>query len=878
MDVVSRILTKVQFFLLGGILLLSGPLSGQIYDSHSLVQFETADGLSCSEVFCAMQDTLGYIWFGTEYGVTRYDGSEFVNYSLEDGLGDNAVLNIVQDSRGTIWFLSAAGKLACFHEDKIYNSRTSSILAQAKAGSFFFSMCEEENGDLWFTTDKDNPIRIDADGEVSHSPKYPRSIHGGHPRLIYENFEGNLVWVNEWGILDGEQPEAGYVKKFDRQPGFTSRFAKVKEDTYLLGSQDNELLWLENGKISKWYAPEENPIEKLIVALEYLPNGTVWAGTLDGAFCLKNGQLLGKILDGYSVSDILQDSEGNLWFTTHNQGVFLMPALNFRRLSVGDAQEAQISAAIKDSDGSFWLGGRDNILWNIDSNGELQRESRITNPEAESGLTKIIRYDPQTLLVASKSGLAIRRGEQVRSYIIGGVKDMATLDNGQVVFVSGSRVLKISPYQIDSLWDHWESPLGFKGPEARGEFLGTSTRLRGKHYEIFPMSPDSTFLSWNEGLYLLDRNLVLVSETPFPFLNSRPIAMLEGREQTTWIATRGQGVFQCRGGEQRQWDKTQGLLSNHCTGMVEDQAGNIWVGTVAGLNLIPGDGSGVVRSFTTYNGLPGNEITCLLASGDSLLIGTQRGMCWIDLGDLEVFLKPPRLFLSGLSIDGRKSPQQGLKDLVAPRSLKFDFQGITFRNQASLKYRFRSPKTENEWVGSRSSSWEINDPGKGKQYVEAQVSLDGIRWSPVERFEFQVSGQEGSNLIWWLGLAGVVIAMLLLVLLRRRSRIEEENRPKVNFRSGGKNFALPYTEVWYLKASGDYVEVVTAEKTYLVRATLKRMESEISEITAFKRVHRSFVVNLEHVVGHDTKELVVGDHQVPVSKAHQAEIRNLLAR
>ena len=47
--------------------------------------YSTRDGLPSNTVYAAQQDNLGYIWFGTSRGLSRFDGNEFVNFGINDG-------------------------------------------------------------------------------------------------------------------------------------------------------------------------------------------------------------------------------------------------------------------------------------------------------------------------------------------------------------------------------------------------------------------------------------------------------------------------------------------------------------------------------------------------------------------------------------------------------------------------------------------------------------------------------------------------------------------------------------------------------------------------------------------------------------------------
>lgn len=61
-------------------------------------------GLPSSQVSCIMQDSRGYVWFGTSAGLSRFDGYRFRNYFSHSGnehsLLNDYVKSIREDAQG----------------------------------------------------------------------------------------------------------------------------------------------------------------------------------------------------------------------------------------------------------------------------------------------------------------------------------------------------------------------------------------------------------------------------------------------------------------------------------------------------------------------------------------------------------------------------------------------------------------------------------------------------------------------------------------------------------------------------------------------------------------------------------------------------------
>jgi len=63
-------------------------------------------GLPQAQVTCTLQDQQGFMWFGTEEGLSRYDGHHFVNFSHDpndpSSLSHNTVKALLEDRAGNL--------------------------------------------------------------------------------------------------------------------------------------------------------------------------------------------------------------------------------------------------------------------------------------------------------------------------------------------------------------------------------------------------------------------------------------------------------------------------------------------------------------------------------------------------------------------------------------------------------------------------------------------------------------------------------------------------------------------------------------------------------------------------------------------------------
>lgn len=98
---------------------------------------------------------------------------------------------------------------------------------------------------------------------------------------------------------------------------------------------------------------------------------------------------------------------------------------------------------------------------------------------------------------------------------------------------------------------------------------------------------------------------------------------------------------------------------------------------------------------------------------------------------------------------------------------------------------------------------------------------------------------------------------------------------------GGVTRFISRSEVLYVEAHGDYARLHTATGHHLIRSPLTTLEEQWRE-AGFVRIHRSLLVSLPHVdeVHMDAGRcsVLVGGHELMVSRRHTRELRDLLVR
>src|SRR5580765_6082872 len=118
------------------------------------------------------------------------------------------------------------------------------------------------------------------------------------------------------------------------------------------------------------------------------------------------------------------------------------------------------------------------------------------------------------------------------------------------------------------------------------------------------------------------------------------------RGDTVWCATREAGLLRSSRSAQRFGAITRGpngLSGNELTCLAYDRSGRLWVGTNgSGLSRMSADGSWTL--VNQFDGLPADSVNCLRVEGDTVWVGTPRGIAFWNgttiAGSLPIFGQP----------------------------------------------------------------------------------------------------------------------------------------------------------------------------------------------------------------------------------------------
>lgn len=106
-------------------------------------------------------------------------------------------------------------------------------------------------------------------------------------------------------------------------------------------------------------------------------------------------------------------------------------------------------------------------------------------------------------------------------------------------------------------------------------------------------------------------------------------------------------------------------------------------------------------------------------------------------------------------------------------------------------------------------------------------------------------------------------------------RFLETKETLLSIRNGADKEQFKLSDLLYLKAEGNYVEVHLETRKILVRTSMETILGEIEADSIF-RIHRSYAVNSHKVKKFSSSELKINDTILPVSRTYAPELKEKL--
>lgn len=652
------------------------------------------DGLPGSTIMSITQDSLGFIWFGTNSGLCRYDGTNFKVYRHEPdnkhSISDSDIQNLYLDTKGNIWIMTING-LDFFDLEKHQITRIPS-------------------------GNQRGLLADDSPTDIVETPEGTIIISSFYSGISYrDNTETSFKYINH-EMSDGIRSN------------HISNIEFIDKDLLAIAYWDSGLEIFDWGK-KQTHKMHTNAVDKIIAkkinTLQKDRNNGLWVGTTEGmyyydtqTFNLTYYPFQRKketFIPDNDVISLFIDQEDNIWIGTRNNGVSIAKRedilthgenASFSHYAPseipGSLSYRTVLSTFQDRDGHIWIGTHGGGVNYVEN-----RKHRFGHIKHEPGLINTLSYSKVWGLAEDKNGhiwigtdgdginvwspqqgiiRRVKKDEKNRYSLSDNAIISACKDHKGQIWL-GTYAGGINRYdQQENKFHHYMAPEQIPVNDIRCIYEDDEKTLwvgmnRGgiakynrerdvfepietlKEYDIRCIHKEGKHLwigTYGNGVikYNLqqDTSEIFTPDTAGGnSISSRTIySICSTRDGMIWFGTRDGGLCQLdqSNGRFLTYDNRSGLANNRIHCVLSDQLGSLWLSTNNGISRFCLNS----KTFINYNWAKGvqqeefHNGSGLITSEGLICFGGIDGMNFFNPKDFPIAKKRPRISFTKLNI------------------------------------------------------------------------------------------------------------------------------------------------------------------------------------------------------------------------------------
>lgn len=711
-----------------------------VYD-YDIKHWTSADGLSSNSVRAVTRDNLGYIWFGTLYGLNRFDGLQFDIFTTElyPKLASNTITQLLTDSTGNIWIGTKAG-LSVLDPSTLQ-------LERLPIFSEVTSLLEVAPGEIWVAADQLFSISEGKVRRVEHIKSVVSQLAQVDEQL----------WVCGSEFLY-QRDAAGNWQQFALPPelaknpvydlAWTTEGLHIASETGLYRLQPDGLITLQ-------LLPDQTtaPVYRILED----NTGATWLSTyrkLYYQYQQQPWQIVTSAELGSSpwFSHLYQDNDQNIWLSSFSDGIFLASRSQIRRIVPGT--EPVIRSVSLTPQGQLLFASQ-SAVGVLEADGYYQQ---LIPEEMLQGQTVHDLYwpDPERLW------LGLERGLYQFSKVDKTYKPVFSELQGQTVrVVQGALDGGVWIGALQGLYYVKKEYIKEHAEETALTYLPFNTELESRQITALTQNQRLLLFGTSRGLYRWQEQQLTRLGIGSALYNAYILATLVLPDDTVLVSTLDDGIFiQVPGQAWVQLYSGNGLLHGPALSFYyHQQSGWLWISTHKGIVRL-------WRDSLVKETVDGYRLEEILSPYDRQM-GTLTSRCCNGAGQAKVVYWQQQLWyptLRGLvAVPDRftgtnhSSLQPLLKQISAQhsyplsglqlrqvleqreRNITISYSALEFSRPDSVVFRYQLVGFDQDWhnVGARRQAVYTNLP-PGNFEFQVQAKYLHQSWQEAEQTQIQL--------------------------------------------------------------------------------------------------------------------------------------------
>lgn len=714
---------------------------------YPLQHYSIKEGLPHVTVYRIFQDKKGFLWFSTNYGVSKFDGKTFRNFSSKDGLSNNVIMSVSENDKGDIFISTHRGGVNILSESGIRQfGVTSGSMPKTVAYTY---PCKNRlwiisfiSGNRLFLADK-NRVK----------PVFVKNEHGKEANIyrIYHS-DNDILFATSDGVYKVRNDTE--VVPFLLKGEHVADVKKDKKNGYWLALKTKVVHVCNNIVTEQYQLKPGNDIGDLLVDR----HNNVWvAANPSELYLIRNNELsdVRQCMDipKVFITNLCEDYEGNIWIATHGNGLYRLNSLEGFNYTVRQGHINSYCTAIVP-------GLQDELI--LGSFGKL---SRLKNGILETISSSLISTEfiyfieringkfyigaPYRLLCKEMSPTYSERKINKEQF---GAISICQYKGGQILVGTYDNLYKLNG---DSLVVFDSSGI-FKDKRCNYIFYDN---------DILWVLTDSGTIRYEKG----HGTYQVVPGYDHAFTCGK---ILKDRHNRIWFSTR-EGLVCKDGNDFRVYTIKDGLADDLCKYLYEDDSGNLWVST--GNNRVNIVNLRTLEIKELILDIDLTEILCLYRRKNKLFIGTIEGLSLIDLSQkMTNDALVPTYILSVKTPDSQYISPSAINLGYKSNKLQIEFIGINFRHPENVEYRYMIRNLDDVWRITKNASIELSSLPGGNYTFLLSSRLKNGRWGPVVTMPLSIAIP-----LWqqtWFIAAFIVFAIVVVYLVSRKLVIVSEKK------------------------------------------------------------------------------------------------------
>lgn len=732
--------------------------------SLNIRHYTVADGLPSSIIYRCAQDQRGFMWFGTESGISRFDGKSFRNFSTRDGLTDTEILDIFCAANGELWLIPFGSSPMRFDPvtQVCYTAANDPELKKIIYKGIL-NITQIDNGDIYFSYSNSQGLYRYSKGKVSEltlsglAYKSIKSIHMMQDQRVLLNIPNHNLSLDL--RTDKVEPVTGLPgvviavsgdSIFSYHSGNNALYASRLLPGRQVQIRDSIKITKGPHRVNQWGSHL------------YVCNNAGGLDIYDHSLKRVNTLLRDVVLNASFI-----DRDGNLWLCSYTKGIYCLPVSRIRVFdAAGGLADDYVSSILPLPGDQVLTGFLSGKIQQVDTrNGNVQTIVERSEQDLGDRVRKIIRTRDQAVMAVSDRHLFYSAQPGVAPLIkwspyapdgIGG-KDIAEYRPGQCLVAATHALLNIS----------------FAEKKTDTMYLGRTTCVGTGQ------QGDAWFGTLNGVYYIRD-----IGKRQYEYYGNRDQRLalrmnhiVQGSDGLLWMASANAGVILLKNNVVvAQLTAAQGLASDLCRNLyIEEGAQKVWVATNNGVSCIRYSYAGnafrySINNYNTGFGLPDNDINKVSLYNGNVYAATANG--------LAVFPPLPPVqnipvHVVEVQVEGK---QRSLAGRLALRSdendIRIGYTGICFTCSGKLEYQYRMLKTGSDtgWISTDAQVVNFSALHPGRYTFQVKTATG----TGISSLEFVIRRPWYGQ--WWFwGLCAALIAgAIVLVYTLRIKKIARE--------------------------------------------------------------------------------------------------------